>query len=137
MQTVGMRIYKVSVGTLDSPGKVRADKQVEDPVHAVGGDPTPLRQRYRLRDVISARRLAEARERNEDAGPHWCPLLTSTLKPGLSGGDQVVTLRLMVMVMRSFGHAFMYGAGRDAASQRSIADPVNTLAGRTQIATYR
>ena len=135
MQAVGMRIRKVSVGALDPAGKVRADKQVEDPIYTVSGDPTPLRQRYRLRDVISARRLAEARERNEDAGPHWCPLLTSTLKPGLSGGDQVVALRLMVMVMRSFGHAFMYGAGPEAASRRSIPVPVDTLAGRTRIAT--
>lgn len=108
MLTVRMGVDDISVRTFDPTGEVRADKQVQNPVDAVGCNPAPLLARYRFGDIIRRSRTRKAGQSVENRGPHRCPLL-----PGASHrGFRCLSERSTLMKDMHMSHEVDLGVRR-------------------------
>src|SRR3546814_4286031 len=71
-----------------------------DAIDAVRRDAPSFRFRYRLGDVVRARRLVEPRQRVENPGAHRGPLLARAFERRLRGLRQRGAVMLMMIVPR-------------------------------------
>lgn len=98
MQAIGMSVGDIGIRAFNAPGQVCADEQIQDPVNAVGRNPSPLRLRHRLGNVICRCWLIETRQCRENLGAHRRPLLTGSLQRGLRGDGKRNAFMFMMLV---------------------------------------
>src|SRR3546814_20792190 len=93
VQAPRMRVGDIGVRAFHAPHEVRGHAQVEDAIDAVRRDAPSFRFRYRLGDVVRARRLVEPRQRFENPGAHRGPLVAPAFESsaGRRVGIEVVS----------------------------------------------